>query len=601
MYKYKDRKEVPKKYKWNLTDYFKNEKTFNESLNKTKLLVEELKEYKGCTKDGKKLADYLTKEIEAYSNALDLYVYSYLLNDEELGIKANIERKNKTKELMNDLEINTSFFENELLSLSNIEYEKLIKSNNKLKEFKSDLDRIYRNKKHIIPEKEENIITKIGFATNNFSSISSNMLNKEHDYGKIKIDNEYITITTNNYSQIMENSNRKIRKQAYTKFYDKIEDYSTTSAELLNSYVKYNNTNAILHNFESAWHRKLFYLNLDEKVFKSLVSAVNEKANIMTNYYSLKKKILGLKKIYPYDLGVHLTKNNKEYTIEEAQELIKDSLRPLGKDYLNKLDKIFDNNYIDYCGYKGKCSGGYSFGTLTKNSRILMSYNGGLDSVSTIIHESGHNIHHQYLIENNNIQHRDQTNLVCEVASLTNECLLSHYLSKNGKIIEEKLSGIENILRIITTNLFGAVREGKIEEEMYKELNTKGLVTKEFLDSLVEKSLKKYYGNVVTYDDKIKNSWITRSHYYMNFYLYSYAISISVAIKVANEIINGNKKMLEKYIRFLSTGSDIWTIDVFKILGIDLTDKNIYLNAIEYFNKLLKEYEQIYYYKEVNV
>ena len=59
--------------------------------------------------------------------------------------------------------------------------------------------------------------------------------------------------------------------------------------------------------------------------------------------------------------------------------------------------------------------------------------------------------------------------------------------------------------------------------------------------------------------------------------------------------------MLEKYIRFLSTGSDIWTIDVFKILGIDLTDKNIYLNAIEYFNKLLKEYEQIYYYKEVNV
>ena len=77
--------------------------------------------------------------------------------------------------------------------------------------------------------------------------------------------------------------------------------------------------------------------------------------------------------------------------------------------------------------------------------------------------------------------------------------------------------------------------------------------------------------------------------------------TLRTLIKVANEIINGNKKMLEKYIRFLSTGSDIWTIDVFKILGIDLTDKNIYLNAIEYFNKLLKEYEQIYYYKEVNV
>lgn len=601
MYEYKTRNEVPEKYKWNLTDYFKNEKEFEVTLKKTTTLVEKLKNYKGCTNDSNKTYEYLTEYINAYSNVLDLYVYSYLLNDENLGIKENIERKNKTKELMNNLEINTSFFEPELLKLSKKDYEELIASNPKLKDFKADLDNIYRRKDHIIPEKEENIITEIISSMNNFSSISSNLINKEHDYGKVKIDDKEIIITTNNYSHIMENPDKNIRKKAFNKFYQKLENYADTEASLLNSYIKCNNTYALLHNFTSAWASKLFYLNLDEKVFTSLVESVEENVKSMTEYYKLKKKILKLNKMYPYDLGLHLTKTEKKYSIEDAQDIIKESLKPLGKEYLKKLNKIFDCNYIDYCGYKGKCSGGYSFGTLSKNSRILMSYNASLDSVSTIIHESGHNVHHQYLIENNLLQHRDQTNIVCEVASLTNECLLSHYLAKNGTTKEEKLTGIENMLRIITNNFFGAVREGKIEEEIYKEVNKSGVITKELLNNLTEISLKKYYGNIVTYDDKIKNTWITRSHYYMNFYLYSYSISISVAIKVAKEILIGNKEMLEKYIKFLSTGSNIWTKDTFKILDIDLTDKDLYINTVEYFNDLIKEFEEIYYDKEVNI
>ncbi len=602
MYKYESRKEVPNKYKWDLTDYFKNEEEFNKCLKNTKKLVSALKNCKGCTKDGKSAFEYLIKETNAYSNVLDLYVYSYLINDENLGVKTSIDRLNQTKELMSELEKNTNFFETELLSLSKEKYNSLFSSCKELQEFQTDLDNIYRRKEHIIPEKEENIISELTSSMNNFSSISSNMLNKEHDYGTVTLKSgEKITITTNNYSHILETEKASTRKKAYNQFNKTLESYATTSASLLSSYVKGNNKLAQLHNFENAWSSKLFYLNMSDSVFKSLVSIVEENASSMTNYYKLKKKVLGLKKMYPYDLGLPLTKNKKEYSIEDAQELIKEALKPLGSDYLNKLNTIFDKHYIDYCGYKGKCSGGYSFGTLAKNSRILMSYNGTMDSVSTIAHECGHNVHHQFLSENNPLHHRDQTNIVCEVASLTNECLLSSYLSKNGESKEERLQGIENILRIMATNLFGAVREGRIEQKMYECINKGETITKEFLNELATDSLKKYYGGVIEYDDRIKNTWITRSHYYMNFYLYSYAISICVATKVAKEILNGNKSMLNKYIKFLSTGSDTWTIDTFKILDIDLENKEIYLSAIEYFNELINLYEKIYNNEEVNI
>ena len=131
------------------------------------------------------------------------------------------------------------------------------------------------------------------------------------------------------------------------------------------------------------------------------------------------------------------------------------AIKPLGEDYQKHFKKIFDNRYIDYCQYKGKASGAYSASSRDKNSRILMSYNDDLDSISTIIHEGGHNVHHQYVNENNPLQYRSTPSIVAEVASLTNECLLSDYVVNNMSDKNEQLAGLENIMRVIVSNLFG--------------------------------------------------------------------------------------------------------------------------------------------------
>ena len=44
MQKYNSRKEVPEKYKWDLTPFFKDEKEFDKVLNETKKKIEELLE-----------------------------------------------------------------------------------------------------------------------------------------------------------------------------------------------------------------------------------------------------------------------------------------------------------------------------------------------------------------------------------------------------------------------------------------------------------------------------------------------------------------------------------------------------------------------------
>lgn len=594
MQKYKNRKEVPEKYKWDLTDFFKNEDEFNESLKECESLVKELETFIGCTKDKNKLYEFLIKEIKTFALYENLYVYSYLINDQELGNSESIERLNKVITLNAQIENTTSFFAPELLKLDQKTYEELFIQNEKLLGFKDYLDMIYREKAHILTDNEEKIISELTNSMNHFSKIASTLLDSEHNYGTVILeDKTEEVIATNNYGFLMKNKNKNIREHVYNSFNKILDQYGNTSASLLNSYVNMNNTTAKIRHFNSAWEKKLFDQNLTDKVYKSLVNTTESNLKSLHRFYRLKKDVLKLNKLHSYDLNLKMTESKEEYTIEDAQKIIENALRPIGECYLDKFRKIIKNRYIDYCQYKGKTSGGYSFGTLDRPSRILMSFNGDLSSISTIAHEAGHNVNSQFINENNLLQNRGLSPIVAEVASLTNECLLSHYITENATTKEERLAGLENIINVIVSNLFGAVREGKMEQDMYDHVLSGSSLTKDYLDNLTTASLEKYYKKEVELDNYSKNSWIRRHHYYMNFYLYSYAISISVAVNVANKIINQDKDFISKYIEFLKIGTNVWPIDAYKKLDINLEDETVYINAIKYFDTLIDKYYEI--------
>ena len=205
------------------------------------------------------------------------------------------------------------------------------------------------------------------------------------------------------------------KEKVYNLFNKKLSEYAQTNASLLNSYVSMNESIAKIRKYKSSWDAKLFGLNLSDKVFKSLVNTTESNYNVVNRYYDLKRRVLGLDILNRYDVSVEMAKSDKEYTIPEAQQLVREAIKPLGEEYLAKYDKVINNRYVDYCQYKGKCSGGYSFSTMRQDSRILMSFNYNLDSVSTLAHEAGHNVHHQFVNLNNPLQYRFPSSIVAEV------------------------------------------------------------------------------------------------------------------------------------------------------------------------------------------
>lgn len=592
MKKYNSRSEVEEKYKWDLSEYFKNDEEFEKSYKDIESNIDDIPNYIGCTKDSDKLYEYLEKTISMSIDILNLYGYAQLVNDQELGNSDSVERLNKAISLHTKFNSINSFFDPELLTLSKDEYKALF-DNKKLDKYRFYLDEIYRNKDHILDAKEEKIVNELTSSMDHFEELFSTLLNSEHKYGTIVIDGEEIEIANNNYSYLMKNKNREIRREVYEKLFNKIDQYSNTNAGLLNSYVSMSETVAKLHNFKDAWEEKLFSYNITDKVYKSLIKASENNLEPLYKYYRMRKEILGVSDLHSYDLLVELSDSNLEYSIEDSWKLTTNALKVLGEDYVSKFRKVIDNRNIDYCQYNGKYSGGYNLSTYNKDSRILMSYNGDLYSVSTIAHEGGHHVNHQYMQESNLPIYCSNSHLVAEVASLTNEFLLSNYLLENSNDKKEKLSGLENAIDTFKSNFYGSVREGKLEQDMHDYVANGSSLTKEYMDNLTEESLKKYYGDEVILDKYSKCSWVRRSHYYSKFYIYSYAISASVAINCAKRISEGDSEFISKYKEFLKLGEDVWPMDAYKFLGFDLEDEKVFIDAIKYFDLLLDKYHKL--------
>ncbi len=594
MQTYNSRAEVPEKYKWDLTEFCKDEKEFEYKYEEASKLADSLSDYQGCTASSAKLMEFLDLEVKTVGIFEELYAYAHLVNDQELGISASSDRFNKVLNLQTKINSNACFFAPELLSLDKDKFNSLFREVEGLELYRADLEKIYREKDYILSEEEERIITELEGANINYAGSSATLLNALHDYGEVTLSDgtkEEISIT--NYGKLMKKCDPEKREEIYRSFFSIVEQYSQMNADLLNGFVKKTNTLAKLHHFKDAWDAKLFELNVPDKVFKSLVQACESNLDAYQRFYRLKKECLGLDTLHSWDLPLDLVKCDKEYSIEDAQELILKAIKPLGDDYVDKFRRIFDERFIDYCQYKGKKDGGYSLSIMNHTSRILMSYNGDLDSVSTIAHEGGHNVNHQYICDNNPSIYSDTTLLVAEVASLTNECLLSSYLAANGETKNERLAGIANFLEIFCGNFYSAIRECKMEQDMYEYVNAGGTLSKDYLNELNRKSLEKYYGDTVVMDEYRPSRWIMRSHYYSEFYLYAYAICISIASHVASKILSGDEEMLNNYIKFLGCGLDKWPMDIFKTLGIDLEDESVYNSAVNYFESMMNEYEKL--------
>ena len=431
----KIRSEIEDKYKWDLTPIYKSEDDWKKDYEEVKNEIEKVKDFKNTfLKDGKELYKFLVYD-EGVSRKIEkLYYYAHLNYDSNTLDEKYKVMNNMVTDLFSRYDELSSYVNPEILKLDKEKLDSFYKDEAKLKDYKFNIDDIYRFKKHTLSEDEEKILSNLSKCLSNPEETYEALTDSDFDYDYITDENgKEVKFNESNYSIFIKSKDRNVRKKAFEMLHEKYASYKRTITSTYKGEVETNVVTAKIRNYDSAIKASLYQDNIDESVYNNLIKVVNNNLDVLYKYYDVKKNILNLDELHMYDTYVNIIKeSNKKYSFDEAKEIVINALSVLGDEYNSILNKAFEEKWIDIFHSKGKRSGAYPSGNYDVNPYVLLNYEGTLNDVSTLAHELGHSMHTYFSCHNNPYQYSSYRIFVAEVASTVNELLLANHMLKNS-------------------------------------------------------------------------------------------------------------------------------------------------------------------------
>ena len=287
-------------------------------------------------------------------------------------------------------------------------------------------------------------------------------------------------------------------------------------------------------------------------------------------------------------------KSEKNYSFEEAVELIVESVAPLGDEYQGILKKgLTVDRWVDRYENQNKRCGAYSTGCYDSHPFILMNYKGSLRDVMTLAHEAGHSLHSYLSNKNQPYAYSNYSIFVAEVASTFNEDLLFNYMLKNISSSVEKAYLLNQKIDDIRSTLFRQTMFAEFELLIHEMAEDGIPLTQDALKGLYKDLYVQYYGPDLHLDPEIEVEFLRIPHFYSSFYVYQYATGISAAQALSDNLEQGSNKALEKYLNFLSSGSSYFPVELLLNAGVNMNDPGTYKNLISRFDTLVDELKML--------
>lgn len=593
----KTRDQIDNKYKWNIETMIPDESIIDGALEDIeKQAGKYAKAYGGrLTSDAATLLSAFKERDSIWRELEKIYVYARMRRDEDNSDSRYQAMSSKCNAVIAAVSAALAFFTPELLSASEDDVMGFVDKEPGLEEYRFAIKDTFRQKAHILSQPEENIMAQMSEVTGATNDIFTMLNNADMKFPEITDeDGDKVAVTHGNYITFMESHDRGVRKAAYEAMYDPYKSLINTIATCYNYNTKSDVINARIRKYESARAAALSGDNIPGEVYDNLVNVVNKNLPTMHRYVELRKEMLGLDKMYMYDMYVPLIQlPKKQVPYEEGLDIMRAGLSPLGQEYIDRMNGGISQGWIDVYENKGKTSGAYSFGSYDSYPYILLNYTDTLKDVFTIVHEMGHSMHSSYTRQYQPYIYGSHSIFTAEVASTVNESLLMRYLLDKETDLEMRRYLLNMHLEEFRTTLFRQTMFAEFEDMTHRAIESGQVLTADSMCQQYEELNAKYYGTAVEKDDTIKYEWARIPHFYNAFYVYKYATGYSAATAISDKILIDGEPARKAYIEFLKTGESDYPIQLLKIAGVDMSSPEPVEKAMETFNSLLDEFEKL--------
>lgn len=594
--KLQERENIDLQYQWKLEDIYSNNKEWEKDFQLVEEMLKQLNPLKGSLdKSSNNLLKALELEYALQEKMEKLYTYARMRRDENNANSFYQALTDRADNLNMKAEAEMAFLLPEILNIDEKKLKEFRNEENGLALYDFMFEELLRQKEHILSPKEEEIVARVGEIAQGADTIFRMLNNADLVFPKVVDEKgKEIELTHGNYIQLMESKDRRVRKEAFMTLYGSYDKLKNTLAATYSSSVKKDVFYATVRKYNSSLEEALFEDNVSVQVYDNLIETVHKNLDKLHRYVSLRKKILGLDEIHMYDLYVPMVKELEwEVPYEEAVEIVKEGLKPMGTKYQDILSAGLNEGWIDVYENKGKTSGAYSWGPYGVHPYVLLNYKDNLNNVFTIAHEMGHAIHSYFADKNQPYCYSHYTIFTAEVASTVNESLLMQYLLQKETNKEKKLYLLNYYLEQFRGTIYRQTMFGEFEKIVHEKAEAGEALTVESLCQIYRQLNIDYYGKEMVVDEEIDLEWARIPHFYSAFYVYKYATGFSAAVALSKRILENGEKALEDYLGFLKKGGSDYPLNLLKGAGVDMTNSKPIEEALQLFSLILDQMESL--------
>ena len=573
------RNQIEDKYKWDLTPMFASDEKWQEEFDALSAKLPRLDEYAGKLDCEENILACLKLSDELSASYGELYVYAYQRRDEDAGVAKYCAMCDKVDALGVKLGEKSAYITPELTALDG-EFLLALSRKEEFADYDYQLCEIVRRKQHTLSAAEEKLLAGVGLFSDGFHDAFNMFDSLDVKFKPVRDeDGRRVEMSHGVYSKLLASSDRKVRKAAFNSMFAAYGDMLHTVGQLYAGNVKKDWFFARARKYPDCLTRAMSGENVPRIVYDNLIKSVHGGLKYLHGYMGWRAEKMGLAKLHMYDLHVPVVSEYKlSVSYEEACEIVKKALAPLGEEYLSHIREAMENRWIDVYENKGKRTGAYSWGTYRSHPYVLLNYNGTAHDVFTIAHELGHSMHSYYSDKNQPSSKAQYEIFVAEVASTVNEVLLLKYMLEHSRDEQEREYLLTYYLDMFRTTLFRQTQFAEFEEKAHALAEKDMPVTCDALNEEYLKINKLYYGKNVVSDKQIAWEWARIPHFYRSFYVYKYATGLTSAVSIARGILSGGEK--EGYMKFLSAGGSMPPVEILKLAGVDLTTEVPFENAM---------------------
>lgn len=590
------RSEVPEKLTWDLDRVYQSIEDWKTDQRK---LENKLDEFKHAKDQLEINADKFLEVIEQYLGIMRIYeklaVFASMKNDQDTTNSQYQELQGMADNLGTQVSEAVAWFQPALVHLDDQVVQDYFHQNSKLEPYRHFITELRSQREHLLSNAQEELLAAAGNIFGAPEKTFEMLSDADLKFPVVEGENgQKVELSEGTYSKLLESADQKVRQGAFKALYQTYGAFKNTFATTLTSQVQVQNYQAKVRHYASAKDAALSENHIPDKVYDVLIDEVHRNLPLLHRYVKLRGEVLNLDKVHMYDLYTPIVKeSNLSFTYPEAQAKALEALQAYGDDYLQHVQEAFDNRWIDVVENKGKRTGAYSSGGYDTDPYILLNWQDGLEDLYTLVHEMGHSMHSYYTTHTQLYVYGDYPIFVAEIASTTNENLLTDYLLKTEKDPQVRAFVLNHYLDGFKGTIFRQTQFAEFEQWIHEQDASGKSLTADSISKFYGDLNKQYYGPAIYNDDEIAMEWMRIPHFYYDFYVYQYATGFAAATTLSQRIEDDDPAHTEAYLNFLKSGSSAYPIETMQKAGVDMTQRAYLEKAFKVFEERLNELEKL--------